>query len=290
MKKARLIYNPYSGNRSFRQRLDYVIEMLQKSGYEVTPYRTMSIQDIYNTIEESIPYDAIIVSGGDGTINHVINAMMQHNIDLPVGIIPSGTSNDFANHLGIPLRFPESLDIIAKNKTSEIDLGRINDRYFVNVTAAGLLTDVSQKIDINMKNTLGKMAYYIKGIEQIPNFRPIHVSIECENKKLEEKLYLFVILNGSSAGGFKLAPDSNVLDGTLKFVGIKMCSMVDLINLFIKMLKGEHLDSSNIVYLKGSEFTVNCMEKIETDIDGEIGPEFPLNVKLSEKKLNVFVP
>ena len=290
MKRARLIYNPYSGNRSFRQKLDYVIEKLQKSGYEVTPYRTLSALDIYNTIEHSISYDTLIVSGGDGTINHVINAMMQHKIELPVGIIPSGTSNDFANHLGIPLRVPEALDIISENKVSEINLGKINNRYFANVAAAGLLTDVSQKIDINMKNTLGKMAYYIKGIEQIPNFRPIHINIDYENKKIEEMLYLFVILNGSSAGGFKLVPDSNAMDGTLNFVGIKTCSLVDLINLFIKMLKGEHLDSNNIVYLKGSNFTIDCMEKIETDIDGETGPEFPLNVKLSEKKLNVFVP
>lgn len=290
MKKAKLIYNPYSGDRSFRNRLDSVIEKLQSAGYEVTPYRTMSIEDIYESVKRSKEYDAILISGGDGTINHVINAMVQNNIDVPVGIFPYGTANDFASHLGIPRKITQACDIIAKGKLTQFDLGKINDRYFINVAAGGLLTDVSQKIDINMKNTLGKVAYYLKGIEQLPNFRSIPIKITCDDKVIEENIYLFVILNGSSAGGFKLAPDATANDELLNLIAIKQCSLVDLFNLFIKMLKGEHLESNNVIYLRSKNFKIECYENIETDIDGEVGPNFPLDVSISSKKIKIFTP
>lgn len=290
MKKAKLIYNPYSGDTSFKYRIDLVADKLQKAGYEVTLYRTMSIEDIYENVGNSSGYDCIIASGGDGTLNHVINAMTKNNLDIPIGIFPSGTANDFAGHLGIPRRVTSACDIIARGKIRQYDLGVINNRYFINVASGGLLTDVSQKIDINFKNTLGKMAYYIKGIEQLPNFRAIPVKITTGSNVIEEMVYLFLILNGSNAGGFKLAPDSNANDGFLNLVAIKSCSIVELFNLFIKMLRGEHLGSSNVIYLRDTDFTIECDENIETDIDGETGPAFPLNVGIAREKVKIFVP
>lgn len=290
MKKARLIYNPNSGDKSFRHKIDMVIDKLQRGGYEVTPFRTTSVEDIYRGVKTARDYDIIIISGGDGSVNHTVNAMIQQDIKLPLGILPSGTANDFAGHLKITKNIGDACKIIANGNTTELCLGKINDRYFVNVAAGGLLTDISQKIDINMKNTLGKMAYYIKGLEKIPEFKPINITVKNKGNIIKEKLFLFVILNGSMAGGFTLAPDSTADDGMLNFIGIKTCNILDMINLFIKMLLGEHLESNNILYVKGSEFEVECDEKIETDIDGERGPEFPLSIRLSTKKIKVFTP
>lgn len=290
MKRAKLIYNPNSGDKSFKNKLDTVIDKLQKGGYEITPYRTSSIDGIYENISASKRYDCILVAGGDGTINHVVNAMVQHNINVPLGIFPFGTANDFAAHLRLTKNVSEICKVILEGKTTDICLGKVNERYFVNVAAAGLLTDISQKIDINMKNTLGKMAYYIKGIEKLPEFKPIAITIKNAGKVTKEKLFLFVILNGSMAGGFTLAPDSTADDETLNFIGVKTSNIIDLLNLFIKMLRGDHLESNNVIYLKGKEFIIECDENLETDIDGEIGPEFPLHIRLSSKKLKVFTP
>lgn len=290
MKKAKIIYNPYSGDKSFKQKLDLVTEKLQAGGYEVTFCRTTSVENIYESVGTSKRFDIIVVSGGDGTINHVVNAMIQNDINVPLGIFPSGTANDFAVHLKIPKNVIDACKVIIKGNIKELYLGKINERYFVNVAAGGLLTDISQKIDINMKNTLGKMAYYIKGIEKLPDFRPIPITVKYNDKTIKEKVFLFVILNGSTAGGFKLAPDSSADANTLNFVGIKTCNIIDLFNIFIKMLRGEHLEDNNVIYFQGNEFLVECKEDIETDIDGEIGPQFPLNIRLSSKKLKVFTP
>lgn len=290
MKRTKLIYNPFSGDTIFKSKLDQTVERLQRGGYEVTLHRSMSIEDIYKSVEFSSGYDSIIVSGGDGTINHVINSMMKYQLDIPVGIIPSGTANDFAGHIGIPRDIISACEIISAGKTTELDIGKVNDRYFVNVASAGLLTDVSQKIDIGLKNTLGKIAYYLKGIEQIPNFKPIKVGIKHSNGFIEENIYLFLILNGSTAGGFKIAPDATANDETLNLIAFKACNIVEMLNLFIRLLKGEHLDSNNVIYLRGREFEINCSDSIDTDIDGEAGPSFPLSIRISHKKLKVFAP
>jgi diacylglycerol kinase (ATP) len=290
MKKAKIIYNPYSGDKSFKQKLDLVTDKLQTGGYEVTFNRTTSLENIYESVRTSKGYDTIITSGGDGTINHVVNAMILNNIHIPLGIFPSGTSNDFALHLKIPKNVADACKIIINGNIKELYLGKINERYFVNVAAGGLLTDISQKIDINMKNTLGKMAYYLKGIEKLPDFRSIPITVKYKGSTIKENVFLFVILNGSTAGGFKLAPDSSADANTLNFIGIKTCNIIDLFNLFIKMLRGEHLEDTNVIYFQGNEFLIECKEDIETDIDGETGPQFPLNIRLSSKKLKVFTP
>lgn len=290
MKRARLIYNPFSGKRVFGNRLDLVIHKLQNGGYEVTPIRTTNLEDIYDSMKTAQGYDCIITSGGDGTLNQVVNAMIQNNIDIPIGILPSGTANDFANYLNIPMHTSKACDVIIKNNILEFDLGKINDRYFVNVAAGGLLIDVAQKTDINLKSTLGKMAYYIRGMEEIPNFRAIPISINHDGQITNEMIYLFVILNGSSAGGFKLAPNATANDGILDFVAIKSCNIMELFNLFISLLKGEHLENNSIIHLRGKNFKIQCDEKVETDIDGEAGPRFPMNVSISSKKLKIFTP
>lgn len=290
MKKAKLIYNPYSGDKSFKNNLDTVIEELQEGNYSITFRRTLSIDDIYDEVKSSKGFDCIIISGGDGSINHVINAMENENIRIPLGIIPSGTANDLANHLGLGKNIKQCAKIIANGNIKEVDLGKINDKYFINVAAAGLLTDVSQKIDINLKNTLGKLAYYIKGIEQLPNFRPIPIKITCDGTVYEENVYLFVILNGSTAGGFKLAPEAVEDDNKLNLIALRVGNIVELFNLFIKIIRGEHINHNKVLYLEGEKFLIECEENFEADIDGESGPSFPLDISVLHKKIKVFVP
>ncbi|MEF9951296.1 MAG: YegS/Rv2252/BmrU family lipid kinase [Clostridium sp.] len=290
MRSTKLIYNPFSGDKTFKNNLDSIINILQTGGHRVTLFRTDSIDCIYEEIKNSKNFDSIVVSGGDGTISHVINAMAKYDLDVPIGVIPAGTANDFSHHIGLNKNYQYCASVIASGKIKEVDLGVINDQYFINVAAAGLLTDVSQKIDIHMKNTLGKLAYYIKGIEQLPNFRPIQVKISCDGDLYEEKIYFFVILNGSTAGGFKLAPGAVEDDGKLNLIALKACNIVELFNVFIQILRGEHTNSSRILYLEGKDFLIECAEDLEADLDGESGPKFPLKVSVLPKKIKVFAP
>lgn len=288
MKKVRFIYNPYSGENIILNEIDNVIRMHQEKGYQIVPYRIQQgqgIEEALDIIDSS--YEYILIAGGDGSVDSVVNAMMQKRIDLPIGILPVGTANDFGKFLGIPQDITEACTQILSSKPKGVDIGVVNDKYFVNVASSGLFTDVSQKTDINLKNTIGKLAYYLKGLEEIPNLKKLKVKLKSKEMTYDGEMYLFLVFNGQTAGNFKLATRADVSDGYLDVIMIKAVAIRDILPLFIKMLKGEHLDSDKVIYFKTEEVTIESDEDIVTDIDGEKGPEFPLNIKCMKHGIKV---
>ncbi|MBM7555433.1 YegS/Rv2252/BmrU family lipid kinase [Halanaerobacter jeridensis] len=295
MKKLKLIYNPMAGNKEFPKKLDQCIEKLQTANYQVSIFRSAKPGDLKMGLKDvTSEYDAVVVAGGDGSINEIINALLEEELNIPLGIIPAGTANDFARQLNIPQQIESAVDVILDNKIQRVDIGQVNGQYFVNVCAAGLLANVSHQIDINLKNTLGKLGYYIKGIEQLPKFKNIPLKIETSQKVIEEEFYLFLILNGKSAGGFEqLAPQAQVDDGVFDFLGIKACPLPQIATLFVKMLQGKHLDDQNLIHLRDDSFQIETtddkLDDYHSDLDGEKGPAFPLDISLIPKHLKVFV-
>lgn len=304
MKKAKLIYNPFSGDTTFKDNLDLVIEALQgdnNNGYEVHAFRTINYGDIdihFKSMEKDY-YDVIIACGGDGTVNLVINAMLKYGIDANLGIIPSGTANDFATFLNIPKEPKEAAEIIAEGNKIPIDIGFTEGKYFVNVMAIGSFASVSQSVDKTLKHSIGKLAYYAKGIENLPNFKPVKLRITNSNSVIEGNFYLATILNSSSAGGFdKLAPYADVSDGCFDFVGFCGDRVVEVAKPFINVLRGEHIHAEkNVVYFKDDYIKIEAIDEEEknklaetTDVDGEVGPKLPVEVTVVKNKINLFVP
>ena len=296
MKKCKLIYNPYSGSKTFKFDLDICIFVFQKAGYEVHIFRTIKSGDIREHIlTMDMDYDLIVVSGGDGTINIVVNAMMERNMDVPLGVIPSGTANDFATFLGLKTgNVEECCNVITTEKPKKIDIGIVNEQYFINVCAGGLFTNVSQNVDKDLKHAMGSLSYYIKGIEQLTNFKKIPFRITTEQEVVEEDLYLFLVLNSAGTGGFNhIAPSASITDGMFDFVGIKAKPVIELPKLFFKIFNGEFVKDSGVLYLKRKQFQIECLdiENLqfhETTVDGELGPAMPLNITVIPRKLAIF--
>lgn len=289
MKKVKLIYNPYSGENLILSKLDEIINIHQQAGLTIVPYRIRKECSIEGAFHDIRPgeYEYILVAGGDGTVDSVVNAMAKQGISLPIGILPVGTANDFSKFLGIPFDIEEACKKIINSTVTTVDLGSINDKYFVNVASTGLFTDVSQKTDVNLKNTIGKLAYYLKGLEELPNFRPLKVKIKSTEMDFEGNMYLMLIFNGKTAGNFNLATKADAADGMLDVIVFKAVQVYELIPLFIKVLKGEHLDSDKVIYFKTDKLHVECDEDIVTDIDGEKGPDFPLDIKCIKGGLKI---
>lgn len=297
MKKLKLIYNPFSGNKSFKFNLDPVISTFQESGFETHVFRSINHGDIDQHIKEMDKdyYDTIVVSGGDGTINIVVNAIMNYGIKARLGIIPSGTANDFATFLKIPKEPDEAAKIITEKNLSPADIGLANGRYFINVCAAGLMSNISQHIDTDFKNALGKLAYYIKGIEQIPNFVPIPVKITNSTEVIEEDVYMYIVLNSAGTGGFeKLVPDASINDGLFDFVGFKATTIRELAMIFFKVFTGDYLKEPGIIHFKDSYIKIECKdaspEMNETDLDGEQGPYMPIEIKNIPSAIMIYTP
>ncbi len=279
-KKVRFIYNPYSGENIILHELDKVMKLHQEKGYQVVPYRIQKDKDIdeaFDIIDKDYKY--VLVAGGDGTVDSVVNAMMNRGIDLPIGILPVGTANDFGKFIGIPSDVTKACKQILESEPKAVDIGKINDKYFINVASSGLFTDVSQKTDLNLKNTIGKLAYYLKGIEEIPNFRRLKVHLKSKEVDFDGEMYLILVFNGQTAGNFKLATRADVNDGYLDVIMIKAVPIIEILPLFIKILKGEHLDSDKVIYFKTDDILIESEEDIVVDIDGEKGPDFPLRIR-----------
>jgi YegS/Rv2252/BmrU family lipid kinase len=280
MKKVRFIYNPYSGESSIRNELDNVINLHQEAGLTIVPYRIQKGKDLAEALDIiDYTYSYILVAGGDGTVDSVVNAMKNKDINIPIGILPVGTANDFGKLINMPNDVEEACRQILNSKPVAVDVGKINNKYFINVASSGLFTDISQKIDINLKNTLGKVAYSLKGIEEIPNFRKLKIKISSKECKYHGEMYLLLVFNGKSAGNLNLATEAEITDGKLDVIVFKAIQLIELLPLLIKLLRGEHLDSDKVVYFRTDDVYIESSEDIVTDIDGERGPDFPLRIQ-----------
>ena len=294
MKKIKLVYNSGAGQSKFTYFLDTIIEKFMSNGFEVSVFRAGKNTNLYEFLKECDNEDiyAIVVAGGDGTINRVINVMMKNNIKTPLGIIPAGTSNDFAKHIKMPQNFSECIDKILAGNVQQVDVGLANDKYFINVCSAGLFTNASQKVDPKLKNAIGHMSYIVAAGEQLFKFRPFHVKIETKKEIFLEKINLFLIFNGSSAGGIdKFTSDSSIQDGVLDVVIIKNCTFYQIPRLIANLLTGRHLENENIIYLKEDYVKITKIKgKCDNpDVDGDGGITFPLEVKCIKNGLNMLL-
>lgn len=237
----------------------------------------INLEEALDIVDETYAY--ILIAGGDGTVDSVVNAMENRNIDLPIGILPVGTANDFGKFINMPSDIQEACKQILDSKPIQVDVGKINNKYFINVASTGLFTDVSQKTDVNLKNTIGKLAYYLKGLEELPNFRKLKIKLTSKECKYDGEMYLLLVFNGKTAGNLNLATQAEITDGKLDVIIFKAIPIIELLPLFIKLLRGEHLDSDKVVYFKTDDVYIESSEDIVTDIDGEKGPDFPLRIK-----------
>ncbi len=290
-KRVLLFYNPRSGDGMFKNNLDKIINRFQAKKRFVVPVRAdsnISINSVLGQINVS-KFDRIIAAGGDGTINSVVNAMKKNNVDLPLAIFPAGTANDLAHYFNIPNNFDEMLKIAAGDHLETADLGMCNDSYFVNVAAIGSVIDVSQRTDPTMKNALGILAYYLKGMREFRNLRPVEVTVTSPEKTITEEIFFMVVLNGDSAGGFrKLGSLSAINDGLLDVIMFKAKKGPAIAVTGFNVLKGRLDQDPNVIYFQTPELRIESSVDISTDIDGEYGHPLPLNIKVIRNGIRVF--
>lgn len=285
-KRLCLIYNPYAGRRRLLNQLDTVVRIFQESGHEVSVHRASSPRDIEETAARQRGVERMVVAGGDGSIHQAVNGLMQiPPAERPVlGILPVGTANDLAYALHLPKTIPEACEVIARGRIFDMDVGRLNERYFVNVASAGLLTDVSPMVDVRVKNNLGQLAYYLKGLETLPTFRPFRVKFMHEGKEQEEEVLLFLALNGISVGGLrKFVPQASLSDGLLDIVLIRQSGWPETVRLLFGLLRGEKAKMDQIIMFQTEELTITAERPMDSDLDGEWGPKSPWSLSVGSK-------
>lgn len=279
-KRIKLIYNPFSGGGRIVKQLDNIFKIFQKEKYIVDIFRISYDSDYLDIIYEIERYEFFLIVGGDGTINQVVNILKENNKDIPIGIIPLGTSNDLATHLKISTNIHEACKKILEKKVTNIDIGKINERYFVNIASYGLFTTVSQGTDIGIKRVLGRYSYYLTGMKEIRNLKYLDIEIETESIKKQEKVLGVFILNGATAGHLNLGYKAEISDGKLDVILLKPKNIKEGFDIVSNFLRNNTIKEGlkGINYLQVEKIKI-IGEEMVTDLDGEEGPKLPLEVE-----------
>jgi hypothetical protein len=293
MKKLALIYNPISGNALFKGKLDGLIDSFQRHGLTLCPYRTRggALDRISRFLIDLHP-DGVIAAGGDGTVHAVVNAMIEADADIPLGIFGSGTSNDFATFLGIHGDWESYIERIAAGESRRVDLGLIEggNRYFINVVSAGMLTGIAHEVKAGYKNALGRAAYYLKGIGEIPRLHSFPVRILADGDVYEEEIFLFVVANSPVVAGMKrIGTDISVDDGMLDLLAVKKISLPQFMSVAADLFSGKSIiEKESILHIRARSFEIRAEEAMHSDLDGECGPPLPLRVRTMPLALSVY--
>lgn len=291
MEKAILIYNPCSGDQNTTRKLDDIIKFCFEHDTLLQPYRIGLDNTLLPHIIRENNYSYAIISGGDGTLGIIINLFLKNNINLPIGILPTGTCNDFAKCLDLPTNLFDSMKIIMSRKTTKVDLGLVNeDLYFLNTCGGGLFIDVAYNTDKELKKTLGPFAYYLKALSEVTHKNSFSLRIQTETELIEENVLFFFILNGTHAGGFSnVVKDACLNDGLMDIVLIKDIAHIELANLFLRIFAHDSINDKYARRLKAKQCYIQADNNVILSVDGEKGPTLPISVRFIHKALEVFV-
>ncbi|MEC6748427.1 diacylglycerol kinase family lipid kinase [Marinilactibacillus sp. XAAS-LB27] len=286
-KRARIIYNPTSGREQVKRSLPDILKVYEDFGYDTSAYCTttepLSAQKEAKRCADE-QFDLVIAAGGDGTINEVINGIAVAEKRPKVAIIPAGTTNDYARALHVPRgNLVAAAKVIEKDQSVFMDIGKVStaseERFFMNIGAAGFLSEVSYEVPANMKSLFGSLAYFAKGAELLPRIGKVPVRVEYDDGVYEGQASMVFVALTNSVGGFEeIAPDKTLGDGKFTLIIVKATNLVEIMRLVTLLMNdGKHINSPNIVYTKTSKVVTETIgdRKLMINIDGEYGGDAP---------------
>jgi len=288
MKKAMLIINPTSGGE---KALDYK-EKLENKAKEYFEYVetkiTEKVKDATAFAEEASKgnYEAVIVFGGDGTVNEVISGIAEKDYIPKLGIIPGGTGNLITKLLEISQDIDEAIDQLDFNKTNAIDIGKANKSYFGYIFSVGSLPEAIHNVEIEDKTKYGVLAYAINTIKSVIKDEVFNIKIETENGNYEGEASQVLVLLSNYYADKKIFEENK--DGYANILILKNASIISKISLIPDLLKGDIVENDNIEYIKAKDITISSDTKLESDIDGDQSDNLPVKITVLGNHIEIY--
>ena len=288
MKKAMLIINPTSGGE---KALDYK-EKLENKAKEYFEYVETKItekaKDATAFAEEASKenYEAVIVFGGDGTVNEVISGIAEKDYIPKLGIIPGGTGNLITKLLEISQDIDEAIDQLDFNKTNSIDIGKANKSYFGYIFSVGSLPEAIHNVEIEDKTKYGVLAYAINTIKSVIKDEVFNIKIETENGSYEGEASQVLVLLSNYYADKKIFEDNK--DGYANILILKNASIISKLSLIPDLLKGDIVENDNIEYIKAKDITISSDTKLESDIDGDRSDDLPVKITVLGNHIEIY--
>lgn len=291
-KKLLFVYNPHSGKQAVSRKLSAIVDIFAADGYDVTCHPTQARLDCMETVSEQAgPYDMVVVSGGDGTLNEAVNGYMQAGCTKPMGYIPFGSTNDFSHSTGIPIQPLKAAQTVIDGEPMLCDLGCFNGRYFTYVAGFGTLAEVSYSTPQDIKNALGFSAYILEGLSALTTIESFNLSYEADERSGEGEYLLGLVTNTLHVAGFKNIVSSNVLlnDGLFEVLLVKKPKTASDLQKIASSILSRNFDNECIESFKTAKITVTAKDKpLSWTLDGENGGEHLVSrIEIHERALNI---
>lgn len=273
MKKMLFVMNPYSGQRKANKVLAEILEMFNRAGYEVIVHMTAGPGDATKVVaERGKNMDLVVCCGGDGTFNETISGLMESNADVPVGYIPAGSTNDFANSLHLPTEPLEAAKDILWGQVQSYDAGKFGDRYFSYVASFGAFTKVSYATPQSIKNALGHTAYVLEGIQELSQIHKEHIRMDIDGEIVEDDFLFGAICNSTSVGGIlTLDPEQvDMRDGKLEILLVRAPqSLMEIVECIQAVQSQDYNNCEMISFRSASHIEVDANPEMPWTLDGE---------------------
>lgn len=274
MKKLLFVVNGHSGKGQIKNKLLDIIDIMIKEGYHVQVHTTQEREDATKVVREQAKYyDLVVCSGGDGTLDEAVTGMMQSEVRTPLGYIPAGSTNDFANSLEIPKDMIQAAKTAVLGVPFSCDVGEFNGDYFIYVAAFGIFTDVSYATSQELKKALGHVAYILEGAKRLHTIKSYHMRVEYDGNEIEGDFLLGMITNSTSVGGFKnmTGKDVKLDDGMFEVTLIHKPKNIIELNTIIASLTNLKDETDLIDSFRADSVKFYSEEEIPWTLDGEFG-------------------
>ncbi|MDO5127688.1 MAG: diacylglycerol kinase family lipid kinase [Eubacteriales bacterium] len=287
-KKLLFIINPKAGRTAVRNDLFEIIVAFSKAGYEVVVYPTTGPTDAERKMsEEGALYDLVVCAGGDGTLQNTISGYMNMGTKkVPIGYIPVGTTNDFARSLRISRKPLEAAIQIVKGEECFIDVGKLNEKYFMYIAAFGIFTDISYNTKQSLKKVIGHSAYLLEAVRNLGNFKSYRLKADFDGAVITGDYIFGMITNSYSVAGFRVRGSAHVAldDGKFDCLFIKSPQNVAEFQQILSGIVTNNIEGNEMFFdCKASKISVISEEIIPWTIDGEFAGDYQ-NLTISNQK------
>jgi len=278
------------GARSELPGVRHLVDWVREKGHTVDVRITWERGDAIRFAAEGARQgaDTVVALGGDGTVNEVVNGLS--GFDVPLGIIPLGTANDFANQAGIPSDPDHAMDVILRRKPTRIDTAELNGRRFVNVSTAGIGAEATAETPADAKEALGALAYAITGVRKLVDLTPTRARVEAPELDIDVEFLVLAVGNARvTGGGTVLTPRASVSDGLIDVCLVEARARTEFARLALRFRRGDHLDADGVHYLQVPWLRVTPERSMTVNVDGEPREEEKLEYRARTADLLVHV-
>jgi diacylglycerol kinase (ATP) len=289
--RVAVVLNPMAGRGRGRRSAQRIKDLLSARRLDYTLWTAQRAGEAGALARQAVDQGAAVVvaAGGDGTLNEALNGIFGSPASL--GILPLGTGNDFARHVGIPADLDQAVEVLTSGTHRRVDVGECNGRYFLNIAGCGFDAVVAERVNAGYRMLHGTPAYLAAVAQSLASYRPAHMVIQADQERLESDVMLCSIANTQSyGGGMRIAPGASIEDGLLDVCVVRQVGRLEFLRAFPRVFRGTHVGHPKFAHFTAHSVTIQSDVPLPVLIDGEVVGTTPVVARIHPAAIEMLLP